>query len=309
MSSIKFLLSRNPAIVKILFVFFSCCLSIFYSSAQGNNNTPLRIIAFGAHPDDSELKASGVAALWAAQGHKVKFVAMTNGDIGHFEMAGGPLAKRRLAEVQQCAKILGIETEVLDIHDGELEPTLENRKRVARLIRDWQADIVLFHRPYDYHPDHRYVGVLVQDAAIIVAAPFFTPNTPPTKRNPVFLYYSDPFLKPYPFDPTLVVSIDEVAQKKWDCVSAMPSQFGDAHSWQASTLPNIPKEDKKREEYLLNLFMQRNADMADKYRNRLIELYGKEKGAKVKYAEAFELCQYGRQPSLQELKQLFPTFK
>src|SRR5205809_3096908 len=86
---------------------------------------PLRIIAFGAHPDDSELKASGVAALWASQGHKVKFVAMTNGDIGHFKMAGAPLAKRRLAEVKECARILGIETEVLDIHDGELEPTLE----------------------------------------------------------------------------------------------------------------------------------------------------------------------------------------
>ena len=68
---------------------------------------PLRIIAFGAHPDDAELKASGVAALWAAQGAKVKFVAMTNGDIGHFESAGGPLARRRTAEVQECAKILG----------------------------------------------------------------------------------------------------------------------------------------------------------------------------------------------------------
>jgi N-acetylglucosamine malate deacetylase 1 len=119
---------------------------------------PLRIIAFGAHPDDAELKAAGVAALWAAKGHKVKFVAMTNGDIGHFSEAGGPLAQRRYKEVQECARILGITTEVLDIHDGELEPSLENRRTVARLIRDWQADIVMGHRPYDYHPDHRYTG-------------------------------------------------------------------------------------------------------------------------------------------------------
>jgi N-acetylglucosamine malate deacetylase 1 len=279
------------------------------SNLQSAAQTPLRIIAFGAHPDDAELKASGVAAMWAAKGHKVKFVAMTNGDIGHFGMAGAPLAKRRLAEVRECARILGIETEVLDIHDGELEPTLENRKKVARLIREWQADIVLFHRPYDYHPDHRYVGVLVQDAAVVVVAPFFTPDTEPTKRNPVFMYYSDGFLKPYPFEPTIVVGIDEVAQKKWNCVSAMPSQFGDLQSWQASTLPNVPKEDRKREEYLLNLFIDRNADVANQYRNRLIELYGTEKGSKIKYAEAFELCQYGRQPSLEELKQLFPSFK
>jgi LmbE family N-acetylglucosaminyl deacetylase len=232
---------------------------------------------------------------------------MTNGDIGHFKEAGGPLAARRRAEVQQCARILGIETEVLDIHDGELEPSLENRKRVARLIREWQADIVLFHRPYDYHPDHRYVGVLVQDAAVVVVAPFYVPNTPPTKKNPVFLYYSDPFLKPYPFEPTIVVGIDSAAQKKWDCVSAMPSQFGDEHSWQGSTLPNVPKDAGKRPQYLLDQFKQRNVEVANKYRNRLIELYGKEKGAKIKYAEAFELCQYGRQPSLQELLLLFPT--
>lgn len=293
---------QTIAFFRFLFIF---SVSISFLTAAAQTDGKLRIIAFGAHPDDAELKASGVAARWAAQGHKVKFVAMTNGDIGHFESAGGPLAKRRLAEVQECARLLGIETEVLDIHDGELEPNLETRKRVARLIREWQADIVLFHRPYDYHPDHRYVGVLVQDAAVVVVAPFFVPNTAPTKRNPVFLYYSDNFLKPYPFDPTIVVGIDEVAEKKWNCVSAMPSQFGDEHSWQASTLPNISKDPAKRPQQLLDLFKQRNVAVADKYRARLIELYGQEKGSKIKYAEAFELCQYGRQPSVEELKQLF----
>ena len=97
------------------------------SAEPAASDGKLHIIVFGAHPDDNELRASGVAARWAAMGYKVKFVAMTNGDIGHFGMAGAPLAKRRLAEVKECAKILGIETEVLDIHDGELEPTLENR--------------------------------------------------------------------------------------------------------------------------------------------------------------------------------------
>src|SRR5947208_12384090 len=182
------------------------------SAAQSR---PLRIIAFGAHPDDAELKASGVAALWAAQGVKVKFVAMTNGDIGHFAQAGGPLAKRRKAEVAECAKILGIENEVLDIHDGELVPSLENRKKMSRLIREWQADIVLGHRPYDYHPDHRYTGVLMDDAAVLVGAPFFVPDTPPTPRNPIYLYYSDDFQDPKPFTPTVVVGIDQAAAKKW----------------------------------------------------------------------------------------------
>jgi LmbE family N-acetylglucosaminyl deacetylase len=277
--------------------------------AQGQADEPLRIIAFGAHPDDCELKAAGVAALWAEQGHAVKFVSLTNGDIGHFSMAGGPLAMRRRAEVEDCARGLGIETEVLDIHDGELMPTLENRKKVARLIRDWQADIVLFHRPYDYHADHRYTGVLVQDAAVLVAAPFFVPDTPPVERNPIFLYYSDGFERPYPFEPTLVVGIDAVAEKKWDCVSKMPSQFGDADSWQGRTRPGVPSGEEERAAYLLDLVKQRNEDVAERYRDRLIELYGEEEGRAIRYAEAFELNQYGRQPTVEELKRLFPTFE
>jgi N-acetylglucosamine malate deacetylase 1 len=292
-----------------------CLVILLTICFLGANLTPgqtpivnkLRIIAFGAHPDDCELKAGGVAALWAAQGHKVKFVSMTNGDIGHFEMAGAPLALRRKAEVEECAKRLGIETEVLDIHDGELMPTLENRKKVARLIRQWQADVVLFHRPYDYHADHRYTGVLVQDAAVLVVAPFFTPDTPPLKKNPIFLYYSDGFKKPYPFEPSIVVGIDEAAEKKWACIAAMPSQFGDKDSWQGRTLANVPQEDKPRQEYLLEVVKKRNADVAERYRSRLIELYGEERGHKIKYAEAFELCQYGSQVSIEELKKLFPT--
>ena len=265
----------------------------------------LRVIAFGAHPDDAELKASGVAAQWAARGHKVKFVAMTNGDVGHFAMAGGPLARRRKAEVQECARILGIETDVLDIHDGELMPSLENRKTVARLIRDWQADIVMGHRPYDYHADHRYTGVLLDDAAVLVVAPFFTPDAPPTKINPIFLYYSDAFQDPKPFTPTVVVGIDDVAEKKWQCVAAMPSQFGDKDSWQGRTLPNVPEGDRERQAYLLELVKKRNADVAERYRDRLVALYGPEAGRKVRYAEAFQISQYGRQAAEHELKGFF----
>ena len=266
---------------------------------------PLRVIAFGAHPDDAELKASGVAALWAAAGHKVKFVSMTNGDVGHFEMAGGPLARRRKAEVEACAKILGIETQVLDIHDGELMPSLENRKMMSRLIREFQADIVLGHRPYDYHPDHRYTGVLMDDSAVVVVAPFFVPDTPPTPRNPIFMYYSDGFQDPKPFTPTIVVDIDAVADKKWKCVSSMPSQFGDRDSWQARTLPNVPASDAERAAYLLDLFKKRNVAVANQYRDQLVALYGAGRGKKVQYAEAFQLGQYGRQAPIDELKSLF----
>src|SRR5689334_8845651 len=138
----------------------------------------LRIICFGAHPDDCELKAAGVALLWAQKGHHVKFVSVTNGDIGHWREAGGPLARRRKAEVERAARLLGITTEVLDIHDGELMPTVENRRLITRLIREWKADLVLSPRPNDYHPDHRYTSVLVQDSAYMVTVPYFCPDVP-----------------------------------------------------------------------------------------------------------------------------------
>ncbi|HEX6926678.1 MAG TPA: PIG-L family deacetylase [Longimicrobiaceae bacterium] len=294
---------RRPAVFAILAILAFAAIDLPAAHAQAQR--PLRIIAFGAHPDDNELRAAGIAAMWAARGHQVKFVAMTNGDIGHFSMAGGPLAKRRRAEVEECARILGIETEVLDIHDGELMPTLENRRTVARLIREWQADIVLAHRPYDYHADHRYTGVLVNDAAVIVAAPFFTPDTPPVERNPVILYYSDSFQKPYPFEPTMVVGIDETAEKKWQCISAMPSQFGDADSWQARTRPDVPSGDAERAAFLLEGVKERSAAVADQYRDRLVELWGAEVGNSVQFAEAFELSEYGRQATEEELREMF----
>ena len=277
--------------------------------AQTPTRAPLRIIAFGAHPDDAELKFAGTAALLAAQGHKVKLVALTNGDVGHFAQAGGPLAQRRKAEVESCHRKIGVESAVLDIHDGELMPDLETRKKVVNLIREWQADIVLSHRPWDYHPDHRAVGKLAEDAAVIVAAPFFTPYTPPTARNPIFLFYSDPFLKPYPFDPIIAIGIDQVADKKWDCISSMPSQFGDADSWQARTRPNVPSDEAGRKAFLIEGVKQRSADVANQHRALLVKLYGNERGRAVRYAEAFELNQYGSATTMEELKKLLPTFQ
>ena len=275
-------------------------------AAQATQAEPLRVIAFGAHPDDAELKVAGTASLWSQRGAKVKLVAMTNGDVGHFEQAGGPLAKRRKAEVQECARHFGSVVDVLDIHDGELMPTLDNRRTVARLIREWQADIVLGHRPNDYHPDHRYVGTLLDDTAVVVVAPFFVPDTPPTRRNPVYMYYSDGFQHPYPFRADVVVSIDATADKKWACISAMPSQFGDADSWQARTRPDVPKEPADRAAFLLNVVKQRDEALANQYRAQLIALYGEQRGKQVKYAEAFQINQYGRQPTPAELRKLFP---
>ena len=279
-------------------------------SAEQNppDDGKLRIIAFGAHPDDCEIRAGGTACLWAQQGHHVKFVSVTNGDIGHWQMAGGPLAERRRKEVEAAAKILGITAEVLDIHDGELMPTLENRRTITRLIRQWKADIVIGHRPNDYHPDHRYTGVLVQDAAYMVTVPFFCPDTPPLQKNPVFLYSSDGFQKPNPFRPDIVVAIDAVIEKKLDAVAELVSQFIEGGCGGGpGDLPTDEADLKRRQEQLRQGWLrQNNVDQANRFRDKLRELYGDAVGTTVKYAESFEVCEYGRQLSPEELRQLFP---
>jgi len=296
------------ACVSVLFFSVLCLLA---TGRDGfSDDGKLRIIVFGAHPDDCEIKAGGVAAMWAALGHHVKFVSVTNGDIGHWKTAGGPLARRRTKEVREAAEILGIETEVLDNHDGELMPTLENRKTITRLIREWKADIVLTHRPNDYHPDHRYTGILVQDAAFMVTVPFFCPDVPYLERNPVFMFLSDGFQKPNPFEPDIVVGIDDVIEKKLDALAVIESQFveGGVHGNEG----RIPRNDAEREKarnMVREAFRRRFSRTADRFREKLVEFYGPDRGGKIKCAEAFEICEYGRRPSKEELKKLFPFFE
>ena len=269
----------------------------------------LRIIVFGAHPDDAEYKAGGSAVKWARQGHHVKLVSVTNGDIGHWKEAGGPLALRRAAEVAACAKKLGVTSQVLDIHDGELVPSLEYRKLLTRVIREWKADIVIAPRPWDYHPDHRYVGVLIQDAAFMVAVPFIVPDVPPLKKNPVFLYSSDGFQKPYPFTPDIAVSVDDSFDQKLDGIHELTSQHyeGGANGSEEHVKSVPPASDEVgRRAWLKRRWGARQGSEADKYRDLLIKLYGEEKGKAVKYAETFEICEYGRRPSPDEIKKLFP---
>jgi len=269
----------------------------------------LRVICFGAHPDDCELKAAGVAILWAQKGHHVKFVSVTNGDIGHWREAGGPLARRRKAEVERAARILGISTEVLDIHDGELLPTLENRRTITRLIREWKADVVMSHRPNDYHPDHRYTGVLVQDSAFMVAVPFFCPDAAPLKNNPVFLFYPDSFQKPNPFRPDVIVSTDSVIEKKLDALDTLESQFYEGGALgSAELIPTDPSKQAERRRAVRAGHAARDEGVARRYRDQLAEWYGKDGAEKVHHAEAFEVCEYGRRPDRKELERLFPFF-
>ncbi len=265
----------------------------------------LNIIAFGAHPDDCDSRAGGVAAKWAALGHKVKFVSVTNGDAGHQSEGGGALAMRRRAEAREAGRRIGIEYITLDNHDGELLPTLHVREQLIREMRLWHADLVLGPRPNDYHPDHRYTGVLVQDAAYMVTVPNICPDTPALRKNPVFMYFQDGFQKPNPFTPDVAVSIDDVIDKKISMFDAHVSQMYEWLPWHDGQLDKVPKDPQARIEWLKN---QRGNEPNAAVRKALVKWYGEEAAAKIRYAEAFEICEYGARPSQSELRRLFPFF-
>ena len=290
----------------------ACGLGLFLGNrqpvrAQVSDDGKLRIIVFGAHPDDAEYRGAGVAMKWAKLGHHVKLVAATNGDIGHWQMAGGPLAQRRKKEVMEVARRMGVVNEVLDIHDGEILPTLENRRMITKLIREWNADIVITNRPNDYHPDHRYTSILVQDSAYMVTVPFFCPDVPYLKKNPVFLYASDRFQKPNPFHADVAVAIDDVVEPMLDALLVMESQIqeGGANG-NADLYPSDAAGRKRRDDQVRRELAARYAGYADSYRDALVKSYGEQRGRAVRYAQAFEVCEYGHQPSADEIKKMFP---
>jgi LmbE family N-acetylglucosaminyl deacetylase len=281
-------------------------LLITVASMLAAQDGKIRVIAFGAHPDDCDIRAAGTAALFAKMGHAVKFVSVTNGDAGHQSMSGAVLAKRREAEAKESARRLGIEYEVLKNHDGELLPTLEVRKEIIRQIRRWNADVVLAPRPNDYHPDHRYTGVLVQDAAYMVVVPAVTPEVPALRKNPVFLYYEDNFQRPNPFRPDIVVDIDEVIDKKTDALDSHVSQFYEWLPWVDGKLSEVPKDPAERKAWLKRT---RNRPPSPAVREALVKWYGPDKGNAAKYYEAFEICEYGARPDEARIRELFPMLR
>jgi LmbE family N-acetylglucosaminyl deacetylase len=300
--------NRAKAFLIALFIFVVGNASGWSRTSAADAGNP-RIIVIGAHPDDAESMAAGTAALWIAKGYHVKFVCATNGDIGHWKESGPAFRRAARAEVEHGAKLIGYDFEILDNHDGGLLPTLENRAGITRLIREWKADVVVTHRPNDYHPDHRYTGILVQDSAYMVTVPKYLPGVPALGKNPVFLYASDRFMKPYPFQADIAVGIDSVIDKKVEVLLGMVSQFYEGGvSGSEDLMPADPDKQKARWATLKERFAERSRGVADRFRSSLEEWYGKDRGAGFKYAEAFEICEYGRRPDKAEIRKLFPFY-
>lgn len=261
----------------------------------------LNVVVIGAHPDDADIRAGGTAILLAKAGHKVLFVSVTNGQAGHHLIKPKDLAVLRKKEAAEAGKRFEVEYRVLDNPDGELTPSLEVRRQIIRIIREWKADYVIGHRPNDYHPDHRNASVLMQDAAYMVIVSNVVPEVPALKKNPVFMYLEDRFQQPQPFRPDLCVDITKVFDQKMYAMAAHESQFFEWLPYTSGQLDQVPADKQERLKWLAS---ERKIPMTKEKKDWLIKNYGDEKAKEIEQAEAFQICEYGRQPSEAELKEL-----
>ncbi len=274
--------------------------------AQNKQDNKLHVIIIGAHPDDAD-KAGGTAYKWAQLGYDVLLVSVTNGDAGHQTIKARELAKIRREEARKAGEVIGVRYITLDNHDGQLMPTYKNRLQIIKIIREQKADIVLFPRPYDYHPDHRYTGVLVLDAAYMVTVPTILPEVPFLKKNPVFLFLSDDFIHPEPFKPDVCIDIDDVIEKKMDMYHQHKSQMYEWLPFNQGILDQVPVSDADRRIWLGKTRKQESD--ASPYRDKLIELYGQERGSKINYCEAFQDSGYGTRLTKENIYYYFPFLK
>jgi LmbE family N-acetylglucosaminyl deacetylase len=267
---------------------------------------PLRILAICAHPDDADIKAGGTAAKWCALGHEVKFVSLCDGSAGHQTTWGPALAERRRAEAKAASLVIGAAYEVWDFADGELQPTLEARRRIIRLIRSFRPDLLLTHRPTDYHPDHFYTGQLVQEAAYMVTVPAICPESPHLSRSPVIMYVSDAFKKPCRFEPHVVVDIGDEMDKVVGMLHCHVSQFYEWIPFNSGILDQVPAGNQARRDWLTGRMRRRLRPLARRYRNLVVKTYGAERGDKVEYVEVFEVSEFGAPLDAATRARLFP---
>ena len=289
----------------LIFPLLFVCGLFLKVAAQGTQENKLNILVIGAHPDDPE-KVAGTAYKWIQQGHNVVLVSVTNGNAGHHVLTRDQLERTRREEARRAGEVIGAKYIVLDINDGELMPSFENRLKIIRLIREHKADIVITHRPYDYHPDHRYTGQLVLDAAYMVTVPTIVPTIPHLERNPMFLYMSDRFTQPIPFKPDVCVDIDDAIEKKMDMYHEHTCQMYEWLPFNQGILDQVPEGDRERRAWMGE--RRKGGSSAEPYRDKLIELYGRQRGTRISYAECFQDSEYGTRLTKANMNRYFPFF-
>ncbi|MHA1110927.1 MAG: PIG-L deacetylase family protein [Promethearchaeota archaeon] len=265
-----------------------------------------KIMGIGAHPDDIEIVSGGLALLGTKLGYKFKFVSVTNGNVGHHKIKSDELAIVREKEAQAAASALGGEYKSLNVDDGYVFVNKEQTEKVVKVIREFDPDLVITHRPNSYHRDHRYTGVLVMDASYMLTVPQYCPNVPisPSRRTPVICYAYDDFLRPQ-FEPNIILDISDVYDEKAKGVAHHESQIMEWIPWtvrmEDQFKPPFTQDDKENAARLIETTYFSTA--LTRYRSLIKKGYPDKKVTNV---EIYEICEYGKPASKKELKELFP---
>ena len=268
-------------------------------------DTPLRLLIIGAHPDDAEFHAGGLATIYRRHGHTVRLISVTDGRSGHHRYQPAQLADLRRRESQAAAAVIGATYETWDYPDGALEPTLDVRLRIIRKIRSSAPDLVLTHRPNDYHPDHRAVGQAVQDASYMVTVPLVAPDVPALAKDPVVAYLPDLFTRPYALVPDVAVDIAGQLETVVDMLACHRSQVFEFLPFNQRITDQVPHEEEERRVWLRGWYGDIIRPRADRFRAALVRQYGESHGRQVEWAEAFEISEYASPLDAAARKRLF----
>ncbi len=259
----------------------------------------VRVLVLGAHPDDAEFFAGGLLAVHQQVGSTIRLVSVTNGQSGHQSIPSHELILRRRGEAAKAGRKIGAEYVTWDFPDGSLQATLELRLAVIGEIRTFQPNLVLTHRPFDYHPDHRAVGQAVQDASYMVLVPKILPEVAPQKLEPIVAYMNDLFTRPCPFRADVTLDVSE----HWDTVIQMldchESQFYEWMPWIDGVPDSVPSESEARRKWLANWYIE-------KTKGRIERFWKSQWGPTPKLVEAYEISEYAGKPSAETIQQLFP---
>jgi len=266
-----------------------------------------RILVLGAHPDDAEFFAGGLLSAHAERGSCVSIVSVTNGQSGHHAMPSEALVARRRSEAARSGALLGANYVTWDFPDGSLLPDLNVRGAIIRAIREFRPDLVLTHRPFDYHPDHRAVGQAVQDASYMVMVPKIAPGHPVPDREPIVAYMVDLFTRPCPFRSDVVMDVSPYLERVIDLLGCHESQFLEWMPWIDRTADSMPKveglSETERQQtlraWLKGWYLERTSP-------RLGRFWDPSWGQAPTLLEAYEVSEYAGRPSAETLAQLFP---
>lgn len=267
--------------------------------------TPLRLLILGAHPDDAEYHAGGLATRYRQAGHVVKMVSCSDGSGGHHRYDRDRLATIRKQEAATAGAVIGAEYVTWEFRDGEVVADLKLRGKIIREIRAFKPDLVLTHRPNDYHPDHRAVGQAVQDASYLVTVPLVEPNAPIMPKDPVVAYMVDLFTKPTPLDPQVVLDVSGELETILDMMACHKSQFFEWLPFNARILHEVPAAEPERRNWLRNWYLDKVAPRRERFLPQLAKAVGAQQAGKATVVEAYEISEYAGQMDERQRKRLF----